>query len=120
MATWQISSIVQVVGIIICLHAAAKISHRAQSLASFASRWHALLTCRSNETLGASENGGNLNVTGSAVAAMNYPESDMDSVDYILPPINEEMNSNVSSYLKRQAFGVCFCFLVLTNAYAEL
>ncbi|KNA04308.1 hypothetical protein SOVF_200840 [Spinacia oleracea] len=103
-ADFAISSIVQVVGIIICLHAAAKISHRAQSLASFASRWHALLTCRSNETLGASENGGNLNVTGSAVAAMNYPESDMDSVDYILPPINEEMNSNVSSYLKRQAF----------------
>lgn len=102
-ADFAISSIVQVVGIIICLHAAAKISHRAQSLASFASRWHAKLTCRSNETLGASENGGNLNVANSAITSM-YSESDMESADYILPPMSVELNSNVSSYHKRQAF----------------
>lgn len=107
MATWQISSIVLVVGIIICLHAAAKISHRAQSLASFASRWHAMVTCRSNEMLGESEHGGNFNVAGSAITAMNYPESDMDSADYILPSMNLESMANVSSYRKRQAFGMC-------------
>ncbi|XP_021759374.1 uncharacterized protein LOC110724261 [Chenopodium quinoa] len=103
-ADFAISSMVQVVGIIICLHAAAKISHRAESLASFASRWHALLTCHSNETLGASENGGNFNFAGSAIASMNYPESDMESVDYMLPSMNVELNPKVSSYLKRQAF----------------
>ncbi|XP_057516354.1 uncharacterized protein LOC130797670 [Amaranthus tricolor] len=104
-ADFAISSIVQVVGIIICLHAAAKISHRAQSLASFASRWHALLTCRSNETLQSSEHGGNFSSIGSSITtSVNYIESDIESSDYVLPPMNVESVSDVSSYLKRQAF----------------
>ncbi|XP_048493540.1 uncharacterized protein LOC104893506 isoform X2 [Beta vulgaris subsp. vulgaris] len=105
-ADFAISSIVLVVGIIICLHAAAKISHRAQSLASFASRWHAMVTCRSNEMLGESEHGGNFNVAGSAITAMNYPESDMDSADYILPSMNLESMANVSSYRKSHVYAV--------------
>lgn len=118
MKTWQISSIVQVVGIIICLHAAAKISHRAQSLASFASRWHALLTCRSNETLQSSEHGGNFSSIGSSITTtMNYIESDVESSDYVLPPMNVESVSDVSSYLKRQAFGLCSYVLVSIYAF---
>nr|GFB46076.1 hypothetical protein CTI12_AA197050 [Tanacetum cinerariifolium] len=41
----QVSSIAQVVGVILCLNAAAKISHRAQGIAALASRWHALASC---------------------------------------------------------------------------
>ncbi|PWA34070.1 hypothetical protein CTI12_AA622680 [Artemisia annua] len=38
-----VSTIAQVVGVILCLNAEAKISHRAQ--ATLASRWHALVSC---------------------------------------------------------------------------
>ncbi|GKB87101.1 amidohydrolase 1, partial [Tanacetum coccineum] len=40
-----VSSIAQVVGVILCLNAVAKISHRAQGIAALASRWHALASC---------------------------------------------------------------------------
>ncbi|KAJ0968987.1 hypothetical protein J5N97_021864 [Dioscorea zingiberensis] len=40
-----ISSVVQVVGVVLCLNAAAKISHRTQGIASVASKRHALVTC---------------------------------------------------------------------------
>nr|GEV78628.1 protein kinase-like domain-containing protein [Tanacetum cinerariifolium] len=40
-----VSSIAQVVGVILCLNTAAKISHRAQGIAALASRWHALASC---------------------------------------------------------------------------
>uniref|UniRef100_A0A3Q7GUY1 Uncharacterized protein n=1 Tax=Solanum lycopersicum TaxID=4081 RepID=A0A3Q7GUY1_SOLLC len=46
---FAVYSIVQVVGVILCLNAAAKISHRAQGVGSIASRWHALATCTSGE-----------------------------------------------------------------------
>ncbi|GJS18298.1 neuropeptides B/W receptor type like protein [Tanacetum coccineum] len=42
---YAVSSIAQVVGVILCLNAAAKISHRAQGIAALASRWHALASC---------------------------------------------------------------------------
>lgn len=42
---FAVSSIVELVGIVICLNAAAKISHSAQGLGSVASRWHASVTC---------------------------------------------------------------------------
>ncbi|CAF1933357.1 unnamed protein product [Brassica napus] len=47
---FQVSAVVQVVGIILCLHAATKISHRAQAIASVASKWHAIMLCSSTDT----------------------------------------------------------------------
>ncbi|CAA6667818.1 unnamed protein product [Spirodela intermedia] len=44
---FAVSSVVQVVGIILCLHSASKISHKAQAIASLASKWHAMITCTS-------------------------------------------------------------------------
>ncbi|GJR88994.1 leucine-rich repeat protein [Tanacetum coccineum] len=41
----DVPSIAQVVGVILCLNASAKISHRAQGIATLASRWHALASC---------------------------------------------------------------------------
>ncbi|GJT16538.1 hypothetical protein Tco_0875244 [Tanacetum coccineum] len=41
----DVSSIAQVVWVILCLNAVAKISHRAQGIAALASRWHALASC---------------------------------------------------------------------------
>lgn len=40
---------VQVTGFALCLHGAARITHRAQRVVSIASQWHALVTCRSHD-----------------------------------------------------------------------
>lgn len=108
---FQVSTIVQVVGIIICLHAATKISHRAQGIASLASRWHALLTCSSTDSLHnrVSNNVGNLEAAINLDSMeINYSESDLDSSDYVPIPINAQLASYMSSYHKRQAFGMKF------------
>ena len=107
--TFQVSSVVQVVGIILCLHGATRISHRAQAIASIASRWHAILTCSSNDT----SQHRNLNSVGSLEAVntlnslvINYSESDLESLDYIGMPTNTHLASYLSSYHRRQAFGM--------------
>lgn len=99
-----VSSIVQLVGIIICLNAAAKISHRAQGIASVASRWHAIVTCNSSEAsrLGSSSDLDAFNPVG--LLPISYSESDLDSMDYVPVPTNSQLAMNVSSYHKRQAF----------------
>lgn len=96
-------------GIIICLHAAAKISHRAQGIASVASKWHAIVTCNSNESsiTGTPNVGGNFDAA-NAVGSLpiSYSESDLDSVDYVPVPTNNQLASYMSLYRKRQAFGM--------------
>lgn len=95
-------SIVQLVGMVLCLTAAAKISHRAQSLGAIASRWHALVTCNSND-VGILENGGNAETR--PPLTVNYSESDLESSDYMPLPTNAQLTSCMSSYHRRQAFG---------------
>ncbi|KAJ6689158.1 hypothetical protein OIU85_005553 [Salix viminalis] len=105
---FAVSSIVQVVGIIICLHAATKISHRALGIASIASRWHALATCGQNDTsqLRVSNSMGNLEAAMNPQNSQrtNYSESDSESFDYIAMPTNMQLASYMTSYHKRQAF----------------
>ncbi|KAL5748294.1 hypothetical protein ACOSQ2_025591 [Xanthoceras sorbifolium] len=101
-----VCSIAELVGIIICLHAAAKITHRAQGLASVASRWHALVTCNPNDAsqLGMN-NGGSLETAyPSGSLPIIYSESDLESVDYVPMPTNTQLASYMSMYQKRQAF----------------
>ncbi|KAL3644162.1 hypothetical protein CASFOL_012094 [Castilleja foliolosa] len=103
---FAVLSIVQLVGIVLCLNAAAKISHRAQSLGSIASRWHALVTCNSNDVPGSGilDNSGNAEVCPRAGSlSVNYSESDLES-DYMSLPENVHMTSSTSSYNRRQAF----------------
>ncbi|PSS28778.1 Neuropeptides B/W receptor type like [Actinidia chinensis var. chinensis] len=119
---FAVSSTVQVVGIILCLNAAAKISHRAQGIASLASRWHAMATCTSGETsqLRVSNSIGNLgaaNLLGSVY--VDNSESDLESLDYIAMPTNTHLASYMSSYHKRQAFEMQLgqdTFLILRSA----
>ncbi|GJW85114.1 neuropeptides B/W receptor type like protein [Tanacetum coccineum] len=73
---FAVSSIAQVVGVILCLNAAAKISHRAQGIAALASRWHALASC----------------------------ENDMEAMSYAPLPSNAQLTSYLSSYHGRQSF----------------
>ncbi|XP_047312090.1 uncharacterized protein LOC124915421 [Impatiens glandulifera] len=96
---FAVSSIVETVGIILCLHAATKISHRAQGIASVASRWHAYATCNSS---GANLDSGNP----TDVLPMYYSDSDLESSTggYMSIPTNTQLVSYMSSYHKRQAF----------------
>lgn len=103
---FAVSSLVQVVGLILCLHAAAKISHRAQGVSSIGSRWHAFVTCSStdgSQSRGTSSSG-NLDVMDQAsLLPRDYSESDLDSVDNVTLPINTRLVSYMSSFHKRQA-----------------
>ncbi|CAK9181381.1 unnamed protein product [Ilex paraguariensis] len=96
-----VSSVVQVVGILLCLNAAAKISHRAQGIASLASRWHAFVTCSSSDTsqLLASHSMENME----ALLHMNNSENDLESLNFAAVPTNTQLASYMSSYHKRQA-----------------
>ncbi|TKY47748.1 hypothetical protein E2542_SST29809 [Spatholobus suberectus] len=104
---FAVSTFVQVVGIIICLHAATKISHRAQGIVSLASRWHALVTCTSDASqlrdcasTGSLEAANHLNSL-----FLDYSESDLESSVYHLGmPSNARLASCMSSHHKRQAF----------------
>ncbi|GLU06179.1 hypothetical protein SLE2022_232320 [Rubroshorea leprosula] len=102
---FAVSSVVQVVGIILCLHAATKISHRAQGIASLASRWHALATCTSADAsqLRGSNSVGNLEAFNNSLY-MTYSESDLESVEYVALPTPTQLASYLSSYNRRQAF----------------
>ncbi|GLT86619.1 hypothetical protein SLE2022_047480 [Rubroshorea leprosula] len=102
---FAVSSVVQVVGIILCLHAATKISHRAQGIASLGSRWHALATCSSTDTsqLRISNSAGNLEALHNSFY-INYSESDLESMDYVAMPTHTQLASYLSSYHRRQAF----------------
>lgn len=104
----QVLSIVQVVGILLCVTAAAKISHRAQSLGSIASRWHALVTCNSNDgsDSGNVNDGGNAEVHPSTSLPFNRSEIDLESADYMPMLTNMQPVPSKSSYQKRQAFGM--------------
>jgi hypothetical protein len=114
-STFQVSTIVQVVGIILCLHAATRISHRAQGIASLASRWHAFLACSSTDSScnRVSNNVGNLEAAIHLNSIeINFSESDLESMDYSPIPTNAQLASYMSSYHKRQAFGMEFTHLV--------
>lgn len=100
---FAVSSIVQAVGIVLCLHAATKISNRAQGIASLASRWHALATCSDAPQLRGSSSVGNLESFSNSINR-SYSESDLESVDYLTMPTNMQSITNLSSYHRRQAF----------------
>ncbi|KAL5717709.1 hypothetical protein ACHQM5_010681 [Ranunculus cassubicifolius] len=93
---FAVISIAQLVGIVLSLHAAAKFSHRAQGIASVASRWHAIVTCSDIET----SQSGVLNSSGNLDSLyLNFSESDMESSDPVILPTNTQM----PSYHKRQS-----------------
>ncbi|MED6168249.1 hypothetical protein PIB30_010028 [Stylosanthes scabra] len=105
---FAVSTLVQVVGIIICLHAATRISHRAQGVVSLASRWHALMTCSSDASqLRSSASTGSLETVNQYPLNsihLDYSESDLESMDYAGMPTNTQLASYMSSHHKRQAF----------------
>ncbi|RID55457.1 hypothetical protein BRARA_G02714 [Brassica rapa] len=111
---FAVSAVVQVVGIILCLHAATKISHRAQAIASVASKWHAIMSCSSTDAtqIRTSPSGVHLEATTNPPISfqISHSESDVESMDhYMRMPANNNNNHfpsymSMSAYHKRQAF----------------
>ncbi|KAJ0811900.1 hypothetical protein HanPSC8_Chr17g0755901 [Helianthus annuus] len=93
---FAVSSIAQVLGLTLCLNAAAKISHRAQGVAGIATRWHALASCGPDDTSHMRLSNRLINDTSS--------ESDLEAMNYIPLPTNTQLTSYLSSYHRRQAF----------------
>eukprot|EP01018_Ginkgo_biloba_P002396 Gb_21374 [translate_table: standard] len=109
-----VCSAVQLVGVVLCLRAAAKITHRAQRIASIASRWHASATCcssnasESKDEINAEVSTGHVDPIYSLLAA-EY-ESDMESSEDLNFPSDSQLASYVASYHKRQALVTYFQF----------
>ncbi|XP_011044193.1 PREDICTED: uncharacterized protein LOC105139455 isoform X1 [Populus euphratica] len=102
-----ISSIVELVGLIVCLHAAAKITHRAQGTGSVAAKWHSIVTCASDDTsqVEISSNCGSSEAANTGhLLCINYSESDLEAVDYVPVPTTTQLASYMSTYHKREAF----------------
>ncbi|PUZ49979.1 hypothetical protein GQ55_6G022500 [Panicum hallii var. hallii] len=103
-----VSSVVQVVGLVLCLHAAAKISHRAQNISSIASRWHALATCSTDSNYATTPNSsGNLVPFPAHLFLRDYSESDLESLETASlhgnSPGTAQLASYMSSYHKRES-----------------
>ncbi|CAD6266499.1 unnamed protein product [Miscanthus lutarioriparius] len=103
-----VSSVVQVVGLVLCLHAAAKISHRAQNIASLASRWHALATCSTDSTyVNTPNSSGNLVPFPAHLFLRDFSESDLESLDsgslHGSSHGTAQLASYMSSYHKRES-----------------
>uniref|UniRef100_A0A0A8Y629 Uncharacterized protein n=1 Tax=Arundo donax TaxID=35708 RepID=A0A0A8Y629_ARUDO len=103
-----VSSVVQVVGLVLCLHAAAKISHRAQNIASLASRWHALATCSTDSTYVTTPNSsGNLVPFPAHLFLRDFSESDLESLESASVHGNThgaaQLAYYMSSYHKRES-----------------
>lgn len=97
------TSIVQLVSIILCLNAAAKISHRAQGVGAIASKWHALVTSSASDEPIMRTSGGTGNPE---TFYMDYSESDLESMDFMTAPTNTQLASYMASYHKRLALGM--------------
>ncbi|KAI6686670.1 hypothetical protein NL676_032583 [Syzygium grande] len=103
---FAVSTIVQVVGISLCLHAATRISHRAQGIASIASKWHALMTCgftgaaslQGSDSVGSTEH-----MNAFSTIHIDYSESDLESLEYVGMPTSTQLATFMSTYHKRQA-----------------
>ncbi|CAH8257380.1 unnamed protein product [Arabidopsis lyrata] len=108
---FAVSAVVQVVGIILCLHAATKISHRAQAIASVASRWHAMMSCSSTDSTQIRTSPSGVHLEATTNPPISFPisrsDSDVESLDhYMRMPATNHFPSymSMSSYHKRQAF----------------
>ncbi|KAK9149319.1 hypothetical protein Scep_008076 [Stephania cephalantha] len=103
-----VTSIIQVGGVILCLHAAVKISHRALDIVSVASTWHASVSCNCNDAsqLSVSSSMGNFEAAANAVGSLSVcnSESDLDSLDAMNIPTYARVTSYMSTFHKRQAF----------------
>ncbi|KAH7285116.1 hypothetical protein KP509_33G013800 [Ceratopteris richardii] len=94
-----VCSVVQLIGFVICLHGAARITHKAQRIVSIVSQWHALSTCQNAE--------GMLNPSSWVDEADQLPGTEEDNDWHSalhMCSTNYLTNDNVATFQMRQAF----------------
>lgn len=98
---FAILSILELVGIVLCLSTASKVSHRAQGLGSVACRWHALVTCDSNDSF---QSQSELPIDSKNLDVACTSQSELESGDFVPLSVHNQFASSTSSYHKRQSF----------------
>lgn len=101
--SFAVTTVVQVVGTLLCLHAGTKISSKAHNIVAVACRWHALATCKpfegswrfNTESLSRSASQGSL--------TPNFSDSDLSTLDGFRFPTQSKLAS-VPCYNERQSF----------------
>ncbi|EPS69426.1 hypothetical protein M569_05342, partial [Genlisea aurea] len=94
---FAVSTIVQVVGVVLCLNASAKISHRAQQIGAMASKWHAFVTASCSEDDSSISRAAPYEAGGGNSTRHNDSGSDLEPFFNLPPP------PSTASYQKRLA-----------------
>ncbi|XP_057543403.1 uncharacterized protein LOC130821632 [Amaranthus tricolor] len=92
---FAVTSIVQVVETLLCLHAGTKFSSRAQGIGAVACRWYAIVTCKSLDR-------GRRSISLCSLSS-SFSESESSLLDEN-SIVNHSQFASVSSYNKRQSF----------------
>lgn len=101
-----VCSAVQLIGFVICLHGAARITHRAQRVVSIVSKWHAMSTCQLYMMTGSDNDASNSKAVDWVESERLLGaecDSDLDSTLSVFWNYNEKINNDVASFQMRQA-----------------
>lgn len=120
---WQVCTAVQLTGLVICLHGAAKITHQAQRLVSIVSQWHALATCTPNAVTASAAKTSGIDASEQDPAVLYGPahpllyngsSDDLESLMPSFPCGLESSMHDMEAYQKRHALGR---FIILLENY---
>eukprot|EP00249_Psilotum_nudum_P011450 c23185_g1_i1 orf=261-1697(+) len=97
---------VQLIGFLVCLHGAARITHRVQRIVSVVSQWHAMFTCpvikADNENVGG-ESASSTEWMDSRQFLDADSDSDWESSFNLLSSFKVEAKDNIDAFQQRQA-----------------
>ncbi|KAH9622009.1 hypothetical protein KSS87_020067 [Heliosperma pusillum] len=98
-----VTSLVQVIETLICLHAGTKISHRARNIGAASCKWHALVTSKPLE-----RNRRSISMGSAGKMYPNYSESDLEALETNdgITVRNHSHFASVSAHNKRQSFAM--------------
>eukprot|EP01018_Ginkgo_biloba_P003926 Gb_35699 [translate_table: standard] len=100
---------VELLGVVLCLRAAARMTHRGQSIASIASKWHALATCNLS-SVSSDGQSSTVNVDQPHPMLSAEYDSDLEPSEDLNLPSASQLAPYMTSYHKRQALVMYFQF----------
>ncbi|KAI5077476.1 hypothetical protein GOP47_0007300 [Adiantum capillus-veneris] len=104
-----VCSVVQLIGFVICLHGAARITHRAQRIVSIVSQWHAISTCQHYEVTRQDTKATNCTSIcwvdeEDQLGAAEYDNDLSTALNMYSTTYNEVSNNDIAAFQMRQAF----------------
>lgn len=102
-----VCSVVQLIGFVICLHGAARITHRAQRIVSIVSQWHAMSTCQTYTATMPDTQARNHTsicwIESDQLTGAEY-DNDLNSALSMYSTSNANVNNDLAALQMRQAF----------------